>query len=54
MNALVMDLKEKLSKIREGGTKTSKNRHAEHGKLLPRERIQLLLDPGAVFLELSR
>lgn len=54
MQVHVQDLKEKLAKISEGGNKTARERHHEHGKLLPRERIQLLLDPGSHFLEFSQ
>jgi 3-methylcrotonyl-CoA carboxylase beta subunit len=53
MRALVNDLKSKLSLISQGGNKVARDRHTQHGKLAPRERIQLLLDPGADFLELS-
>ncbi len=53
MRTLVMDLKSKLALIYEGGNKVARERHTQHGKLTPRERIQLLLDPGADFLELS-
>jgi 3-methylcrotonyl-CoA carboxylase beta subunit len=53
MLALVKDLKEKLSKIQEGGDSKSRARHQEHGKLLPRQRLDLLLDEGSEFLELS-
>lgn len=53
MQELVIDLKQKLSHIQEGGKSVAKKRHEEHGKLLPRERIQLLIDPGSAFLELS-
>ncbi|MEO8400923.1 MAG: carboxyl transferase domain-containing protein [Gammaproteobacteria bacterium] len=49
----VQDLKSKLAKISEGGNETARKRHSEHGKLLPRDRIQLLIDPGSDFLELS-
>jgi 3-methylcrotonyl-CoA carboxylase beta subunit len=53
MRALVEDLKERLEKISEGGHASAHDRHREHGKLSPRERIKLLLDPGSDFLELS-
>lgn len=49
MQGIVNDLKEKLAHITEGGNATARARHHEHGKLLPRERIQLLLDPGSDF-----
>jgi 3-methylcrotonyl-CoA carboxylase beta subunit len=53
MRSLVHDLKSKISVIAEGGNKVARERHTQHGKLTPRERIQLLLDPGSDFLELS-
>jgi 3-methylcrotonyl-CoA carboxylase beta subunit len=57
-NAVVMrkataNLKELLATIQEGGDAKSRERHSKHGKLLPRERIALLLDIGTEFLELS-
>ena len=42
-----------LSRIREGGGEEAKKKHVARGKLLPRDRISLLLDPGSNFLELS-
>jgi len=54
MLALVTDLKQKVSTIIEGGSKVSRERHQSRGKLLPRERIECLLDAGAPFLELSQ
>src|ERR1700736_4269205 len=53
MQALVADLREKSAAIGEGGDAASRKRHMERGKLLARERIRLLLDPGSPFLELS-
>lgn len=53
MQALVNDLKNKFSHIAQGGNKAARERHLQHGKLSPRDRIQLLLDPGTEFLELS-
>lgn len=53
MQSLVNDLNNKLANISQGGNKASRERHLQHGKLSPRERIQLLLDPGSDFLELS-
>ncbi len=47
------ELKKILDTIKQGGGEKARARHSEHGKLLPRERIQLLLDPDADFLELS-
>jgi 3-methylcrotonyl-CoA carboxylase beta subunit len=54
MTALVQDLRERVSKIAAGGTEKAKQRHVQQGKLLPRERLECLLDPGSAFLELSQ
>lgn len=54
MGNLVTDLHEKASVIAQGGTAEARKRHQQHGKLLPRERIEYLLDPGSPFLELSQ
>ena len=40
-------------RVREGGGEKARTRHTERGKLLPRERVDRLLDPGAPLLELS-
>ncbi len=53
MTALVADLREKLARAREGGPERARERHRRSGKLLPRERVERLLDPGTPFLELS-
>ncbi len=53
MKALAVDLRKLLNKIQEGGGEKARERHSQHGKLLPRDRIELLLDPGSQFLELS-
>src|SRR5438132_4821431 len=54
MEALVADLREKLAAIREGGGAEARRRHLGRGKLLPRERVRALLDPGSPFLEFSQ
>ncbi|CUA82318.1 Acetyl-CoA carboxylase, carboxyltransferase component [Gulbenkiania indica] len=54
MRALVADLKEKVARAALGGGDKAREKHIARGKLLPRERIDLLLDPGAPFLELSQ
>lgn len=54
MRAMAVDLKKLLIKIQEGGGEKARERHRAHGKLLPRDRIELLLDPGSDFLELSQ
>src|SRR4051794_16305271 len=53
MRALVADLRDKSAAIALGGDEASRKRHESRGKLLARERIRLLLDPGSPFLELS-
>jgi 3-methylcrotonyl-CoA carboxylase beta subunit len=51
--ALAAELREKLALARLGGPARSRERHVARGKLLPRDRVDTLLDPGAPFLELS-
>ncbi|MBR0780005.1 carboxyl transferase domain-containing protein [Bradyrhizobium iriomotense] len=53
MRGLVADLREKLSQVAGGGGEASRNRHTARGKMLARERVDLLVDPGTSFLELS-
>ena len=53
MRNMALDLRKLLIKIQEGGGEKARERHSQHGKLLPRDRIELLLDPGSDFLELS-
>src|SRR5208283_2205494 len=52
--ALVADLRQRVAAIEQGGGEQARARHAGRGKLLPRERVRTLLDPGAPFLELSQ
>jgi len=49
----VDDLKIQLAQTALGGGEKARQKHTERGKLLPRERIRALLDPGSPFLELS-
>ena len=53
MRALVDDLTEKVAKSAAGGGEAARAKHVARGKLLPRERVQMLLDPGTPFLEFS-
>src|SRR5437773_11759057 len=53
MRAVVADLRDKSQALALGGGEASRRRHESRGKLLVRERIRLLLDPGSPFLELS-
>jgi 3-methylcrotonyl-CoA carboxylase beta subunit len=54
MQALVDDLRGKVAKLAEGGGEAACAKHVARGKLLPRERVRMLLDPGTPFLELSQ
>ena len=54
MRALVADLRSKVSEAELGGGETSRQRHISRGKLLPRDRVAGLIDPGTPFLELSQ
>jgi len=54
MQILVDELQNHLIHIALGGDEKARARHLQHGKLLPRERLQQLLDPGSPFLELSQ
>ena len=52
--ALVEQLRERVSKTALGGPEAIRARHISRGKLLPRQRVERLLDPGTPFLELSQ
>jgi 3-methylcrotonyl-CoA carboxylase beta subunit len=54
MQALVDDLRDKVAKIAQGGGEAASAKHVARGKLLPRDRVQMLLDPGTPFLEFSQ
>ena len=54
MRALVADLRAKVAEIRLGGGERARQRHLARGKLLPRDRVARLLDPGTPFLEFSQ
>jgi 3-methylcrotonyl-CoA carboxylase beta subunit len=53
MRGLAAELKERLETVSLGGGDDARRKHTERGKLLVRDRIALLCDPGAEFLELS-
>ena len=53
MRTLVDDLRAQLDKVAQGGGEAARAKHTARGKLLPRERVQMLLDPGTPFLELA-
>src|SRR5665213_1989296 len=53
MGKLTAELKDKMAAAALGGDEKSRRRHTDRGKLLPRARVEQLLDPGSPFLELS-
>jgi len=54
MRGLVSDLKEKVALVTVGGDQAARDKHLARGKLLPRERVRRLLDPGSPFLEIGQ
>ncbi len=54
MMALVEDLRAKAAEVAQGGGERARTRHLDRGKLLPRDRVHHLLDPGSPFLECSQ
>ncbi len=54
MGALVADLGVKVAAVKRGGDEKARDRHLARGKLLARDRVDKLLDPGSPFLELSQ
>src|SRR5688500_16116174 len=53
MTVLVEELRAKLARVREGGPARARDRHLAAGKLLPRQRVETLLDAGTPFLEIG-
>jgi 3-methylcrotonyl-CoA carboxylase beta subunit len=54
MDRLLADLQQKVGKIALGGPEGARHKHLARGKLLPRERVNGLLDPGTAFLEIGQ
>jgi 3-methylcrotonyl-CoA carboxylase beta subunit len=54
METLVTDLRNQVEVVKTGGGERSQKRHLDRGKLLPRDRINTLIDPGAPWLEFSQ
>ncbi|MDQ5881170.1 MAG: 3-methylcrotonyl-CoA carboxylase beta subunit, partial [Pseudomonadota bacterium] len=54
MQSVVDDLRSTVDKIALGGPEAARQKHLARGKLLPRERVAGLLDPGTPFLEISQ
>jgi 3-methylcrotonyl-CoA carboxylase beta subunit len=52
--ALAEDLRKQVARVAEGGGTAAQEKHTARGKLLPRDRVRALLDPGSPFLELSQ
>src|SRR6218665_1814077 len=52
--ALNDDLRARVAKAALGGSEASRDRHVGRGKLLPRDRVERLLDPGSPFLEIGQ
>ena len=53
MQVIVDDLYQQLNKIAQGGSERARAKHLARGKLLPRERVERLLDVGTPFLEVA-
>ncbi len=53
LGELTAELEERLARVRQGGSETARAKHTGRGKLLVRDRVDRLLDPGSPFLELS-
>ncbi|MYM20193.1 methylcrotonoyl-CoA carboxylase [Brevibacterium sp. 5221] len=51
--ALAEELRRRTAQTALGGSESARRRHTDRGKMLPRERLEHLLDPGTPFLELS-
>jgi 3-methylcrotonyl-CoA carboxylase beta subunit len=54
MRETVGDLRQKVAEVARGGSDEARSRHLARGKLLARDRINALLDPGTPFLEVSQ
>src|SRR5688572_28197371 len=54
MRSLVGDLREKIEIVSQGGDDSARKKHVSRGKLLPRDRVRGLLDPGSPFLEIGQ
>ena len=52
--ALVEELRAKVAQAALGGPESARERHTSRGKLLPRDRVERLLDPGSPFLEIGQ
>jgi 3-methylcrotonyl-CoA carboxylase beta subunit len=53
LEELTFELRERLARVREGGSESARKKHTDRGKLLARDRVDGLLDPGSPFLEIA-
>ena len=53
LSGLVDELRERMAVVRRGGSESARQKHLDRGKLLVRDRVDRLLDPGSPFLELN-
>src|SRR6185369_13467900 len=53
LRSLAAELRERQAQVSLGGGEAARAKHVARGKLLPRDRVEMLLDPGSPFLELS-
>src|ERR671911_1809042 len=53
LQELAAELRERLARVRQGGSESARKKHTDRGKLLVRDRVDRLLDPGSPFLELA-
>ncbi len=53
LEELTAELRERLARVREGGSESARKKHTDRGKLLARDRVDRLLDPGSPFLEIA-
>jgi 3-methylcrotonyl-CoA carboxylase beta subunit len=54
MQTLVADLRARADQVRQGGGAAARAKHVGRGKMLPRDRVRALIDPGAAFLEVGQ
>ncbi|HTV71195.1 MAG TPA: carboxyl transferase domain-containing protein [Rhizobiaceae bacterium] len=54
MRSLVADIRDKAATVEKGGSDDARERHVSRGKLLPRDRLAQLIDPGSPFLEIGQ
>ncbi|TIC82241.1 methylcrotonoyl-CoA carboxylase [Nocardioides sp. GY 10113] len=53
LRELAAELRDRLARVRQGGSESARDKHTQRGKLLARDRVDRLLDPGSPFLEIA-